>query len=410
MVSMYIVDGTRTPFCKIGTNFEDQSASILGISAVKNLLVQSGIDSSVIDEVIFGCVSQPADTMNIARVISVLSNIPESVPAVSVHRNCASGFEAITSAYEKAQARQGDVFVVGGVENMSRMPFLYPFSAVKKFTALSKARTITQKIASILNFRPKDFSPEIGIKLGLSDIMCNMNMGQTAELLAREFNISREDQDIFAENSHQKALFAENLLKEEISPMYTRNDDCIKSFKGTVVDQDNGPREDSIVSKLSRLRPVFDRKGTVTAGNSSQITDGAAALLLMTRKGLKKTGCKPMCRITSYAYAGCEPKRMGLGPVHAIKKIGRDPEEADLIEINEAFAAQTIAVQKSLNIPNEKLNVNGGAIALGHPVGASGTRLILTLVKELQRQELKTGLASLCIGGGQGGAIWLERC
>jgi len=252
----------------MGSDFADQSASLLGISAVKSLLVKTGIDNDVIDEVIFGCVSQPADTMNIARVISVLSNIPKSVPAVSVHRNCASGLEAITYAYDKAQARHGDVFIAGGVENMSQMPFLYSHSAVKKFTALSKAKTITQKISQLLKFRLSDFSPQIGLKLGLSDIMCNMNMGQTAELLAREYNISRYDQDVFAENSHQKALMAENILQEEISPVYLRNNDCIKSFKNECIEKDNGPRDDSTVNKLSKLRTVFDRNGTVTAGNS----------------------------------------------------------------------------------------------------------------------------------------------
>ena len=414
MASLYIVDGTRTPFCKMGTDFADQSSSTLGVSVVKSLLSQTGVDNIYIDEVIFGCVSQPADTMNIARVISVLSNIPNSVPAVTVHRNCASGFEAITSAFDKAQARQGDVFIAGGVENMTQIPFMYSDSAVKKFTALAKAKTITQKVSQLLKFRLSDFSPRIGLKLGLSDVMCNMNMGQTAEILAKEYNIDRYSQDVYAENSHQKALMAENILQEEINPVYLRNNDCIKSFKRKYVERDNGPREDSTVDKLSKLRTVFDRKGTVTAGNSSQITDGACALLLMTRKGLRKTGCKPIGKITGYAYAGCEPKRMGLGPVYAIEKTGRSPAEADLIEINEAFAAQVLSVQKMAKrtigeIPNEKLNVNGGAIALGHPVGATGARMVLTLIKELNRCDLKTGLASLCIGGGQGGAIWVEK-
>ena len=351
--TMYIVDGTRTPFCKYGTDFIDQSAANLGISAVKSLLTLTGIKNEDVDEVIFGCVGQPADTMNIARVISVLSNIPAEVPAVTVHRNCASGFEAITYACNQAQANGGDVFIVGGTENMSRMPFMYPFSAVKKFIGLSKSRSIIQKIQNLLKFRIRDFAPEVGLKLGLSDIICNMNMGETAELLAREINISRKEQDIFAENSHQKTLIAKNILKEEISPVYLRNDDCIKSFDSKYVDTDNGPRIDSTVTKLSTLRTVFDKKGTVTAGNSSQITDGAVALLLMTKKGLKKTGCEPIGEITSYGYTGCDPSRMGLGPVHAIKKLERDVADADLIEINEAFAAQTLACQKILKIPSE---------------------------------------------------------
>lgn len=411
---IYIVDGYRTPFCKMGTNFADQSAVYLGVSVVKDLLTNVGINTEHIDEVIFGCVAQPADAMNIARVISVLSNIPHSIPAVSVHRNCASGFEAITYAYDRANS-SGDVFVVGGTENMTRMPFLFPYSAVKKFSSLARSKSFINKIVELLKFRINDFSPQVGLKLGLSDVLCDMNMGQTAELIAREMNISRREQDEYAAQSHIKAKDNEHLIQEEISPVYLRNDDCINSFSGKCVTKDNGPRDDSTVQRLGRLRTVFDRQGTVTAGNSSQITDGAGALLLMTETGIDKTGCTPIGKIVDYAYAGCDPSRMGLGPVKAIEKLGEQStrfkiENMDLVEINEAFAAQVLACQKQLKIPEEKLNVNGGAIALGHPVGASGTRLVLTLLKELKRRNLKSGLASLCVGGGQGGAIWMEVC
>ena len=412
--SMYIVDGLRTPFCKMGTDFADEPAQLLGIAAVKALLAKTGLDPDVIDETIFGCVGQPADAMNIARVIAVRSGISTTTPAYTVHRNCASGLEAITQAHEKANSGQGDIFMVGGAENMSRYPLIYPHSMAKKLARLYRSKTIIQKIKSICDFRLNDFTPKIALKLGLSDVLCDMNMGETAELIAREHGITREEQDMFAINSHRKAFLNYHKLEEEITPVYCTHDNCIRSFNNIVVDTDNGPRE-STMSALERLRPLFDRnEGTVTAGNSSQITDGACALLLMTEKGLTETGCVPIGRIMNYAYTGCDPSRMGLGPVSAVEKLTSNSafklEDMDLVEINEAFATQVLACQKYLNISEDKLNVNGGAIALGHPVGASGARLVLTLLKELNRQKLKNGLATLCVGGGQGGAIWLETC
>jgi acetyl-CoA acetyltransferase family protein len=412
--TMYIVDGLRTPFCKMGTDFADEPAQLLGIASVKALLAKTGVSPEKIDETIFGCVGQPADAMNIARVIAVRSGIPTTTPAYTVHRNCASGLEAITQAYEKANAGKGDVFMVGGVENMSRYPLLYPHSMAKKLSQLARSKTIIQKIKSICNLRIQDFTPKIALKLGLSDVLCDMNMGETAELIARENGITREEQDMFALNSHRKVLLGYHKLAEEIASVYCTYDNCIRSFNNTVVTTDNGPRE-STMSTLERLRPLFDRKeGTVTAGNSSQITDGACALLLMTKKGLKDTGCTPIGRIMDYSYTGCDPSRMGLGPVKAVEKLTSNSEfkleNMDLVEINEAFAAQVLACQKYLHVPEDKLNVNGGSIALGHPVGATGARLVLTLLKELNRQQLKSGLATLCIGGGQGGAIWLEAC
>jgi acetyl-CoA acetyltransferase family protein len=417
-INLHVVDGARTPFSRIGTDLAEESASSLGVCASKHVISKSGIDVDLIDEVIFGCVGQPADSMNISRVIAVRSGVPYSVPAVTVHRNCASGFEAVTYACDKASAGKGDVFLVGGTENMSQMPLLYPYSAAKKFGALARAKTLSQKIMGLANFRPSDFSPEVGLKLGLSDTLCDKNMGETAEILAREFGITRTEQDAFSTLSHNKALLASDKLSQEICPVYTTHANCVRSPDGGYIDADNGPRQDSSVERLSRLRPVFDRKnGTVTAGNSSQITDGAASLLLMTDRGLEKTGCRSLGRIVDYAYSGCDPRRMGLGPVYAIEKLGVDIQQANLIEINEAFSAQVLAVQqfakeKIGEIPEDKLNVNGGAIALGHPVGASGVRLILTIIKELRRRYVGNacGLVSLCVGGGQGGAIWLETC
>ena len=413
---MYLVEGFRTPFCKFGTDLADEPVHHLGLSPTKAVLTATGIDTSVVDEVIFGCCYQPSTTIgNIARTISVRAGIPETVPAVTVHRNCASGLEAVTYACDKAAAGKGDVFIAGGVESMSQAPFLFNKQAVKKFTNLSRAKTLWQKLGYLNKFRPSDFTPEVSLKLAMVDNLVDMSMGNTAELLAREYNVSRVDQDLFAETSHLRSLAAKacGRFKEEIAPLYPTNDDCIRSPKGKVILEDNGPRNDSFVDKLSKLRTVFERDGTVTAGNSSQVTDGGAAMLLMTDVGLRKTGCTPIARIIDYAYSGCDPKRMGLGPVNAVMKLADSNEtfriqNMDLVEINEAFAAQVLACLEHLDIPRDKLNVNGGAIAIGHPLAASGARLVIGLAKELRHRNAKQGVASLCVGGGQGGAIWVE--
>ena len=408
--SLYIVDGSRTPFCKFGSLLSDEPPSHLGIVPSKYILANTGVNPECIDDVIFGCCYQPPTTIgNIARTIGIRSGVREEVPAVTVHRNCASGFESITYAYDKAQAGKGDVFLVGGVESMSQAPFIFSQDATKKFTSLARSKTVTQKLQSLTKCRPSDFSPQISLKMAMVDNLCDMGMGQTAELLAREYNISREQQDEYAARSHEKALSSKEILREEIAPYHITEDNCIRSHTNKLVVDDNGPREGISMSKLSKLRNVFDRReGTVTAGNASQVTDGGAALLLMTQAGLSKTGCTPIAEICDYAYAGCDPKRMGLGPVHAIKKLDVNVPDMDLVEINEAFASQVLACQSYLNVPEDRLNVNGGAIALGHPLAASGTRLVLSLAKELKRRNLKNGLASLCVGGGQGGAIWIK--
>jgi len=399
----------------MGTDLANESAAALGISASKNVLTKVGVDPSQVDEVIFGCVGQLASEMNVSRIIGVRVGIPEHVPAVTVHRNCASGIEAVTSAVAKATHEGGDVFLVGGTENMSQMPLLYSPLTAKKFMGLFKAKTLFHKLGAALRFRPSDFVPHISLRMGLDDPLSGINMGQTAELLAREFDISREDQDFFSFLSHVKAQYSARKIAEEISPLYTTNNDCIGSPDGKFIEKDNGVRLDSTCQKLSYLRPIFDKEGSVTAGNSSQVTDGAVALLLMTEEGLRKTGCQPLAKIVDYAHIGCTPAKMGLAPVFALEKLGINIKHMDLIEINEAFAAQVLAVQKLAKekvgeIPDEKLNVNGGAIALGHPVGATGARLILTLAKELKRRQLNRGVAALCVGGGQGSAIHLEVC
>ena len=400
---LVIVDGVRTPFCKWNTSLASLGADELGRIAVSALLTRTGLDPQRIDEVIFGCVCQPAEAANIARVIALRAGIPESVPAMTVHRNCASGFEAVTTAFERMAAGHGSVFVVGGAENMSQVPLLFKQSAAKKYGALGGAKTFGKKLAALAKFRLSDFEPRIAIKLGLTDPVSGLNMGETAEILARENGISREMQDEFAVQSNQRAVAAREKLAEEICPVYVN---------GKAITEDNGPRADTSLAALGKLKPTFDRRyGTVTPGNSSQITDGAVALLVMTEEKAKELGFKqPLGRLTDYAYTGCDPARMGLGPVSAIRKTGRPFAEADLIEINEAFAAQVLAVLKTLgDVPLEKLNVNGGSIALGHPVGATGARLVLTALKELQRRQGRRALVSACVGGGQGGALWLER-
>lgn len=399
---LVIVDGVRTPFCRMGTHLASLGADELGRVAVNALLVRTGLDPKLVDEVIFGCVCQPADAINIARVIALRAGIPEHVPAATVHRNCASGFEAITTAVERMTAGRGSVFIVGGAESMSQVPLLYKPSAAAKFAALSKSRTTLQKLAALGKFRLADFEPRIGLKLGLTDPVSGLNMGETAEVLASELHISRDEQDSFALESHRRAVAARDKFADEICPVYV---------KDKAITEDNGPRSDSSLESLGKLKPVFDPKyGTVTAGNSSQITDGAVALLVMAAGRAAELGYRPLGRLTCYAYTGCDPARMGLGPVSAIRKTGRSPGEADTIEINEAFAAQVLAVLRQMpEIPRDKLNVNGGSIALGHPVGATGARLVLTALKELHRRNARTALVSLCVGGGQGGALWLER-
>ncbi|MBV9658948.1 MAG: thiolase family protein [Verrucomicrobia bacterium] len=424
---IYIVDGIRTPFAKMGTAFAETDAVELGRVATSELLAKTGLDPATVEEVIFGCVGQPADAANIGRVIALRAGIPDTVTAITVHRNCASGFESVTQAAEKIMVGRGDVFVVGGTENMSLIPLLYSEKAAKKFGQLARAKTVAQKLGILSTFRPEDFTPRIGLQLGLSDPASGLNMGQTAENVARDFKITREEQDEFSLRSHQKAVAARDRLAQEITPVYFSKPRDGQAY----LDSDNGPRKGQTMEALAKLKPVFEKvSGSVTAGNASQITDGAAALLVMNEKALKASGLTPLGRLVGYQYAGCDPSRMGLGPVHAIhraeQRYGLGLKDADLIEINEAFAAQVIGCQRAAmdadycrqklgrdtalgEIPDEVLNVNGGAIALGHPVGVSGTRLVLTALKELARRNQKRALVSLCVGGGQGGALWLER-
>jgi acetyl-CoA acetyltransferase family protein len=422
---LLIIDGVRTPFCKAGTELAGLAADELGRVAVNALLTRTGLDPALVDEVIMGCVAQPADAANVARVIALRAGIPQSVPAITVSRNCASGCEALTQAQERLRAGRGSVFIVGGVESMSNIPLLFSSTAAKKFGRLNRAKTLGQRARVLASFRPADFKPRIGLLLGLSDPVSGLNMGETAEVLARENGITRAKQDAFALQSHQRATAARARLVDEICPVYSTTNGA------AAITQDHGPRADQTLDALMRLKPQFDRRnGSITAGNASQVTDGAVALLVMGESRARELNLKPLGVLSGYAYAGCDPARMGLGPVHAMaranEQTGFTLADADLVEINEAFAAQTLAVIKCAasgdfarrmlhrdeplgEIAVDKLNVNGGAIALGHPVGASGARLVLTALKELQRRQTRRALVTLCVGGGQGAALWLER-
>jgi len=407
---LVIVEGVRTPFCKAGSDLAALAADELGRIAVDALLTKTGFDPALVDEVIFGCVCQPVEAQNVARVIALRAGLPQSSTAATVHRNCASGFEAITTAAERLLSGHGSIFIVGGTESMSQVPLIYTKEAAKKFGALTRARGYAGKLAAIAAFRPWDFKPRVALKLGLTDPVSGLNMGETAEVLAREFRISRARQDEFALLSHQRAAAAEARLAEEICPVYLPGGKAAHP-----VVRDHGPRPNQSMEALAKLKPVFDRRhGSVTAGNSSQITDGAVALLVMAESQAAALGLKPIGRLAGWAYTGCDPARMGLGPVSAIRKLqdatGHGAGSVELIEINEAFAAQVLAVLQSLaDVPEDRLNVNGGAIALGHPVGATGARLTLTALKELGRRGGGRAIVSACVGGGQGAALLLER-
>ncbi len=420
-----IVDGVRTPFVKAGGKFNDIHAADLGKAALTELIARTNLDVNVVDEVIIGNTGTPSDAVNISRVVALNSGIPLGTSAYTVHRNCASALESISNAYEKIKSGTMDVIVAGGTESMSNMPLIYPKEFANFMGKLSAAKTVGQKLALLSSFKLSYLKPRIAIMEGLTDPFVGLNMGQTAEVIAKDFNITRREQDEFALRSHQKASAAKDKLKEEIAPFY------LPPKYSDVIDTDIGPRDNQTIEALTKLKPFFDKKfGTITAGNSCPITDGAAMLLIMSREKAQALGYKPLATIRSYGFAGLDPKRMGLGPVHstpvALKRAGLSLKDMGLIELNEAFAAQVIGCMKAFesdsyakeklglsqavgSVNPEILNVNGGAIACGHPVGTTGTRLVLTLMKEMQRRNVQFGLATLCIGGGQGGSMILER-
>jgi acetyl-CoA C-acetyltransferase/acetyl-CoA acyltransferase len=425
MKRIAIVNGVRTPFIKAWESFDNIPAHQLGALCVTELLQRTEFDSRLVDEVVMGCVGQPAEAANVARVISLLAGIPQEKRAYTVGRNCASGFEAITSAAEKIQCGVDEIVIAGGTESMSNMPMLFKKETATLFLKLFKAGTFLQRLQIFTKMRAHHFVPTPSLVLGLSDPTCGLNMGQTAELLARDFGISRAEQDRFALESHRRAEIAKEKLREETMDVLVPPD-----YKVCVRD-DNGIRKNQTYEALQKLKPIFEKHtGTVTAGNASQITDGACALLIMPEEKAKQMGYEVLGYLRDYLYVGLEPARMGLGPAIAIEKILRRNKMAlkdiDLFEINEAFAVQVLACLRGLaseafskkhfssgmpvgEIPLDILNVNGGAIALGHPVGSSGARLVLTCLKEMKRRSLRCGLVSACIGGGQGAALILER-
>lgn len=426
MAEAVIIGGVRTPFVKAGSDLSGTPAPELGRLVVQELLYRCNVSPDQIDELIAGNVASPVDAANVARVIALRAGIPKDRIAHTVNRNCASGLESVTQAAARITSGAVKSIVAVGVDSMSNVPLLFRKQFADKLLRLSKARTAGQKLSGVLKFRPRDFAPLIGLKLGLTDPVSDLMMGDTAEKLAREFGISRDEQDQFAVRSHEKAVTAwkAGRLSHETMTLYPEP-------KSDVLDQDIGPREGQSMAALGKMKPYFDRKwGSVTVGNSCGVTDGAAALLLMEADYAKSLGLEPIGRIRSAEFAGCDPSRMGLGPVYSSAKVlktaGMTMDDVDLIELNEAFAAQVLACLKNFESPpddcmdsdaasrlrpvdEDKLNVNGGAIAIGHPVGATGARLILTLLGELKRRDQNVGLATLCIGGGQGGAAIVER-
>jgi acetyl-CoA C-acetyltransferase/acetyl-CoA acyltransferase len=426
MLDIALVEGVRTPFVKAFGPLEGVPAHELGRSAAAALMERAGVQPSEIDQVVFGTGAIHPEAPNPARVIALLAGIPEDRPAHTVQRNCASGMEAISSAAQILQLGEARIVIAGGTESMSQIPILFSSESTALFLSLMKAKGWWQRLQGMLRFRPRHFKPVPGIKLGLTDPICGLMMGETAEVLADDFGITRQQQDEYALESHQRASTAIEscVLSEEITPVKTGAADG-------EVKKDIGPRKQQTLEALAKLKPYFrPENGTVTVGNSCSITDGAAAILMMPGEMARAQGRKPLGYLRGYDYAGCEPRRMGLGPVYATSKLlaktGVSLKEIDLIEMNEAFAAQIIANEKAFasdqfaqkhlgrskalgEIDRNRLNVNGGAIALGHPVGATGTRLALTALKELNRRNLRYGLATLCIGGGQGGALLLER-
>jgi acetyl-CoA C-acetyltransferase/acetyl-CoA acyltransferase len=423
MLDIAIVEGVRTPFVKAFGPLASVPAQDLGVHAVRALLDRGQLSPQEVDQVVFGNVAPPAEASNLARVIALLAGIPQDRIAHTVQRNCASGMEAITTAAQLVQLGEARTVLAGGAESMSRVPLLYNEEAAALFLRLGRAKGWWQRLRALLAFRPRHFRPVPALKLGLTDPVCGLIMGETAEVLAEEFGATRAEQDAFALESHRRAVDAQKrcVLGEEIAPL---------TAGGQEIKQDIGPRPDQTLEALAKLKPIFKAGGTVTVGNSCPLTDGAAAVVVMSGEAVRAEGRTPLGYLRAFAYAGCDPRRMGLGPAFAtsklLRKTGLGLKDVDLIEMNEAFAAQVLANERAFTsrrfaeeelgrgeplgeIDRGRLNVNGGAIALGHPVGATGTRLVLTLLRELRRRGLHRGLATLCVGGGQGAALLLER-
>ena len=421
---VHVVDGSRTPFLKAKTGLGPFTGSDLAVNAGRPLLMRQPFEPDAFDEVIVGAALPSADEANIARVVSLRLGCGDKVPAWTVMRNCASGLQALDSAAVNIVAGRSSLVLAGGCDAMSHAPLLYGPAMVNWLAAWYAAKGVGQRAALATRFRLSMLAPVIAILRGLTDPVVKLSMGSTAEIVAKRFGITRQMMDEYAVESHRRTAFAQdNGHLTEVEPMYGPD--------GTVYAQDDGVRRDSSVEKLAKLKPVFDRNyGNVTAGNSSQVTDGAAMLVLASDDVVNEYGLNPLGRIVDTHWGALDPAEMGLGPVHAITPLlmrhGLTFADVDVVEVNEAFAAQVLGclaawdsaayckehfgLDRPFGAPDRaKLNVDGGAIAIGHPIGASGARVVLHALKVLERTGGKRAVASLCIGGGQGGAMLLER-
>jgi acetyl-CoA C-acetyltransferase len=425
---VYVVDGARTPFLKSKNRPGPFAASDLATQAGRALLARQEFAPDELDEVILGCAAPSVDEVNIGRVAALRMGCGQKVPAWTVMRNCASGMQAIDSGIANILSGRARLVLAGGVDALSRAPLLYGDKMVLWFSEMASARNISQRVALFGRLPVKSLlAPVIGIMKGLTDPMVGLLMGQTAENLAHRFGITREEMDAYSVRSHERVIRAQDagLLAPgggEVEALY--------DAKGNTYTLDDGVRRDASMASLGKLKPFFDRKfGNVTPGNSSQITDGAAWLVLASEEVVRRNKLQPIGRILDSEWAGLDPAQMGLGPVHAatpiLKRNGFGLKDIDYWEINEAFAAQVLGclaawkdekycreelgLEKPLGeISPERLNVDGGAIALGHPVGASGARIVLHLIKTLKKNRARRGIASICIGGGLGGAMLVE--
>ncbi len=395
MKEVVIIEGVRTPIGNFGGALKEVTNQKLGETVVRELLKRTGLAPDLVEEGIFGCVGQYSDATNIARNIVLYAGLPFRIPAYTVARNCSSGMQALMNAYQNIICQDADVQIAGGVENMSLAPY------VNRELRFGKRLRHSTMIDSLWE--------------GLTDGFCGQIMGYTAENLVEEFKISRQEQDRFSVESHKRAFRAirEGKFKDEVIPVLVPKKAAGKEVTPEPFSQDEGPNVALTEQMLTLYPPLFKEGGTVTAGNSCPLNDGAAAALLMSAEKARALSMEPLGYIRSYAVEGVEPQRMGIGPALAIpkalKKAGLSLSDIQLFEINEAFAAQYLAVERALGLRREIVNVNGGAIALGHPVGMSGTRLVITLLKEMKRRNLSLGVASLCVGGGMGAAMVLER-
>lgn len=421
---VYVVDGARTPFLKAKGKPGSFSASDLAVAAGRSLLARQPFAPEDLDEVILGCMMPSPDEANIARVVALRLGCGKSVPAFTVQRNCASGMQALDNAVQDIASGRHDLVLAGGTEAMSRAPLLFNDSMVTWLSSWYAAKTAGARAKLITSFRPNFMAPVVALLRGLSDPLYGLSMGQTAEKVAYQFGITREEMDAYALRSHQRIAAAEDAgYMTELVPLYHAN--------GEVSLTDDGIRRDTSLEKLAKLKPFFDKKfGSVTAGNSSQVTDGSAMMILASADAVKRYKLPVLGRIRDVQWAGVDPTVMGLGPVNAtVPMLLRNKLTLDMVdywELNEAFAAQVLGCIKALAddsycrehfgldgalgvLDEEKLNIDGGAVAIGHPVGASGARIVLHLLHVLKHKQAKRGIATICIGGGQGGAMLVEN-